>query len=305
MNLNPPVISIVLPTFNRAYCLDRAIGSVLSQTESCWELIIVDNHSTDNTLELIKSYDDCRIHHITFSNNGVVAASRNQGIKNCKGDFVAFLDSDDWWAPKKLEYALSALREGADLVYHELYSIDFLPVSEKKSQLIQSRGLNEPAFDDLLYNGNTILNSSVVVRRELMDSIGGFSEEPEIIAAEDYYGWLMISQRTDKFVKLSEPLGYYWSGGDNLSSPSKTLTCNRYLTQVFESTFDKRGTPGWIDYTNARAYLALSEYRQSIDCAWKSLSSCRTLYLKIKTVFTLLQAVSGIISHRLMIPDGK
>ena len=103
--MNPPyspLISIVIPTYNRADLIPKAIQSVLDQTYQNWELIIVDNYSDDGTKEVIESFKDSRISMLLLPRTGSVAASRNMGVHHSKGEWVAFLDSDDWWFPTKL-----------------------------------------------------------------------------------------------------------------------------------------------------------------------------------------------------------
>jgi glycosyltransferase involved in cell wall biosynthesis len=90
-----PLVSVVIPTYNHARYLGRALQSVLDQTYKNWEAIVIDNHSTDNTAELIASFADQRITYLKIHNNGVIAASRNAGIRAAKGEWLAFLDSDD------------------------------------------------------------------------------------------------------------------------------------------------------------------------------------------------------------------
>ena len=107
-----PLVSIIIPTYNREFCIGRAIKSVIDQTFTNWELIVVDNNSTDNTVEVVNNFLDERILVKKINNNGVVAISRNRGIRLARGVFVAFLDSDDWWKPQKLESALKLLELG-------------------------------------------------------------------------------------------------------------------------------------------------------------------------------------------------
>ena len=98
-----PLISVVIPTYNHAHYLGCALESVLNQTYTNWEAIVIDNHSTDNTDEVMASFTDPRITYLKIHNNGVIAASRNAGILTAKGKWVAFLDSDDRWYPRKFE----------------------------------------------------------------------------------------------------------------------------------------------------------------------------------------------------------
>ncbi|SVC19016.1 uncharacterized protein METZ01_LOCUS271870, partial [marine metagenome] len=118
-----PIVSVVIPTNNRELLLSRALKSVVDQSYTNWEAIVVDNHSQDNTDEVIYNFGDSRIKLLKIHNKGIIAASRNLGIKAACGDWIAFLDSDDWWSPIKLERSLQFLNSGADIVYHDLFIV--------------------------------------------------------------------------------------------------------------------------------------------------------------------------------------
>lgn len=284
-----PLVSIVIPTYNRAFCIDRAISSVMNQTLTDWELIVVDNNSTDNTDEVINSFLDERISITKIDNNGIVASSRNLGVKLAKGTFVAFLDSDDWWVPKKLEIALHQLELGSDLVYHDLYKISKIPTAIKKNQRIASRALSCPVFIDLLTNGNTIWNSSVVVRRSFLEEIGGFSEEKDLVGSEDFDGWLRISKLTEKFERLETVLGYYWDGGGNLTSANTTLKNNLFLSNRYEADLTMIGgetLPGWMLYSLASASLALEDFAEARRYSLLTLKSSVPLEILVKAAAT-------------------
>ena len=284
-----PLVSIVVPTYNRAFCIERAINSVINQTVSDWEMIIVDNNSTDNTEEIINKFQDDRISILKIDNKGIVAKSRNLGIKMANGSFVAFLDSDDWWVAKKLEMALARLELGSDLVYHDLYKISKLPSKAKKNQRIASRGLSCPVFVDLLTNGNTIWNSSVVVKRRFLEKIGGFSEEKDLVGSEDFDGWLRISKLSDKFERLEGVLGYYWFGDGNLTSAERTLRNNLFLINRYEADLQMIGVktlPGWMSYTLARSSLALEDFAEARRYSLLTLKSRVPLKTFIKAAVT-------------------
>jgi len=97
-----PTVSVIIPTYNRAHLLDRAIRSVLDQTYQDFELIVVDDGSSDPTAEVIATFADPRIYYLRHEKNRGAAAARNTGIEASQGDYVAFLDSDCEWLPKKL-----------------------------------------------------------------------------------------------------------------------------------------------------------------------------------------------------------
>jgi len=254
------LVSIVIPTYNRVRDLERALKSVLAQTYSHWEVLIIDNYSNDNTDNLINGFNDSRLKLFKIHNEGVIAASRNLGILKAKGDYVALLDSDDWWVPQKLEESLKYLKQGADLVYHDLFVVT---KSDQKFfwKLARTRNLKSPVFDDLLINGNAINNSSVVVRRDVLNKINGFSEDRIMIATEDYDGWLQIAKITENFTRIPQTLGYYWAGGGNISSPHQTLKIlsaleERYSTDIINFG----GRISWISYLRGRANFHLKFY---------------------------------------------
>ena len=289
-----PLVSIIIPTYNREFCIGRAIKSVISQTFSNWELIIVDNNSTDNTIGVVNDFSDARISIEKIKNDGVVAKSRNRGVQLTNGKFVAFLDSDDWWEHNKLEVAVKKLLLGSDLVYHDLYIISKTPVKSNRHVVMKSRSLYSPVFVDLLKNGNAIWNSSVVVRRSLLEKIGGLSEEEDLVGSEDFDGWLRIAQLSEKFDRLESVLGYYWNGGGNLTSAERTLRNNLFLRKRYANVLmvsGKEMLPGWLTYALARASLRLKNFSEARRYATLTIKSDVAFILLIKSLVTWLMAV--------------
>lgn len=105
------LISIIVPTYNRAHLIGETIQSVIDQTYKHWELIIVDDGSTDETKKIVDEFNDERIQYLSIEHCGVLGKVRNRGINSSKGDHIAFLDSDDLWLPHKLDYQLSLLND--------------------------------------------------------------------------------------------------------------------------------------------------------------------------------------------------
>ena len=103
-----PLVSVVIPSFNHAGFIARAMQSVVEQTYPNWEMVVVDNHSQDDTDRVVGGFDDIRIRLFKIHNQGVIAASRNLGIREARGEWIAFLDADDCWYPRKLETLLAA-----------------------------------------------------------------------------------------------------------------------------------------------------------------------------------------------------
>ena len=213
------LVSVVIPTYNRAEDLQRALQSVVNQTYSNWEAIVVDNNSIDSTDEVVMGFNDRRIKLLKIDNGGVIAASRNLGIRNSKADYVAFLDSDDWWSPNKLQRCMEIFSKGADVVYHNLY------LAQSKDQLSfpkRTAAANAvgSVITSLLSRGLSIPNSSAMIRVNILRSVGFLSEDKRLVSVEDLDLWLRISKLTNNFRCISECLGYYWVGGGNLSTSS-------------------------------------------------------------------------------------
>jgi glycosyltransferase involved in cell wall biosynthesis len=219
-----PNISVIIPTYNRVSSLKRAIYSVLTQTYKDFEIIIIDNYSTDGTIKYLKKLNNKRINFYQIRNNRIIAKSRNFGISKSRGKYIAFLDDDDWWCKNKLLETKLKLNEGFDLVYHNVF------LHGDKIKKSNCRLLKKPVFDDLFCNGNPIVTSSVIVKKTLLFDVGKMSEEKNLIASEDYDTWLKISKITNKFFLINKCLGYYrvskksfWNNSKNIKKIFKNF----------------------------------------------------------------------------------
>lgn len=233
---NPPLVSIVIPTYNHAPMLQRALATVVEQTYQNWNAIVVNNFSTDNTLEVVAAFNDPRIQCVNFRNNGVIGASRNEGIALATGNYVAFLDSDDTWFPTKLEKCVEILESGSDLVCHAEYWID----ESGKSRLVAYGPSEAATHRNLIYKGNRISTSATVVRTALLKEVHGFDVSPELISTEDYDLWIRLAAKSDKFAFISEPLGEYHRHDNNVSANiEKHLAAELALLAKYFSTNTK------------------------------------------------------------------
>jgi len=261
-----PRVSVVIPTYNRANDVVRCLDSLKLQTIQDFEVLLCDDGSTDGTSEIWMAYREFLDITYDYSENfGGPARPRNRGIELARAPFVAFLDSDDWWMPEKLEISLAYLERGADLVYHDLIVVT-------KSESIRfgrrspTRRLKSPVFDDLIVNGNALTNSSVVIRKSILTKVNGFSEERDLIAAEDYDAWLRISRVTEKFQQIPKPLGYYWAGGGHISGPARLLRNIEALEQRYMTAFNTLSASRdiyWVNYARGRAYYSIKSYRMA------------------------------------------
>jgi glycosyltransferase involved in cell wall biosynthesis len=203
--IGSPAVSIVVPTFNHAQFLHQALASVIAQTFQNWEAIIVNNFSTDDTINIVESFGEKRFRLINFHNNGVIAASRNEGIRLSNGSVIAFLDSDDLWYPNKLEHCMPAFDAHADVVCHGEY---WVSDGMQQRQILYGPQKNAQ-YSKLLYRGNCVSTSATLVRKDLLIEVGGFSVDLEYITAEDYDLWLKLAHRKSSFTFISEVLGEF------------------------------------------------------------------------------------------------
>lgn len=216
---NSPFFSIVMPTYNQSGFLSEAISSVLSQDFTSWELIVIDNFSDDETIQVLDRYKDHRIKVFRTKNNGVIAKSRNLGIQKSSAEWVAFLDSDDVWESNKLREVKKVIdNQNPVLVYHRMRYL----MQNSPGRLMKTRRLKRNAFIDLLVNGNLIANSSVVVRKEILMNVGLITEAKDLIGMEDFNTWLKISKTNLPLIYCRQELGRYRIHGKSYSSIKQT-----------------------------------------------------------------------------------
>jgi len=211
---NIPAVSIVIPTYNHAEYLQQALTSVVNQTFHDWEAIIVNNFSDDATLQIIEQFNEPRFKVINFCNHGVIAASRNEGLRNSLAPVIAFLDSDDTWYQDKLSKCMSEFENGADVVCHGENWISDSSVP----RAIFYGPAEKATYRNLLFRGNCISTSATLVNKEVLEQLSGFSENPTFITAEDYELWMRLSLATSKFVFVHEILGEFCRHGKSASS---------------------------------------------------------------------------------------
>jgi glycosyltransferase involved in cell wall biosynthesis len=180
-----PKVSVIMPTYNRAWIIRQAIDSVLAQTFTDWELLIADDGSTDDTKSVVESYKNPKIRYFPGEHKRQ-AVARNRVLKQAGGELVAYLDSDNLWFPKFLERMIDAFPEDGVMVYssQNLLLIEGEKIIERK---VRSDSYN-PAQ---LLKGNYIDINSVVHRRSVLDEIGNFDER--LTNLEDWDLFVRIS----------------------------------------------------------------------------------------------------------------
>lgn len=181
-----PLVTVVIPTWNRRALLAHAVASVRAQTYPRWELIVADDGSTDGTAEWVASLGDPRVRLLALPRIGHAGRVRNRGVAAGTGELVAFLDSDDVWLPQKLEVQLRAMRDsGARWCYtrYELMDVEGRRVPRRAGVF---RPLSGAIARDVLRDSADVWICSVVAERTLFDQAGGFTEELEVRFREDW-----------------------------------------------------------------------------------------------------------------------
>jgi len=170
-----PKVSVIIPTYNRAKLLPRAVNSVLNQTFKDFELIIVDDASTDNTEEVVRRYKDHRIKYIRHKTNKGISISTNEGINKSKGQYIAFQDSDDEWLPEKLKKQMEIItcESNIGVVY-----TGYIRISPTKKDYLPSKEVirkNGNLHHDLLRE-NFIAKPTTLIPKKVLDEVGLFDE---------------------------------------------------------------------------------------------------------------------------------
>lgn len=211
------LISIITPTYNREAFLPAAIESVLAQSYKEFELIIVDDGSTDNSRELINTYaeKDSRVRYL-YQENQRQSVARNYALSIAKGDFICFLDSDNYWPHDKLEKSLKAFEQypDADIVYGDCITIDEQGSELHRNNMCRYSG----KIAALLLKDNFVSMNTTMTRRKCFNEMGGMSGKRRV--ADDYDLWLKFSARY-RFQYIPEFLAYYRVMENQISSNKK------------------------------------------------------------------------------------
>ncbi len=204
----PPTISAVIPAYNAEGFVARAIDSVLSQTHPVHEVLVVDDGSRDGTARIVESFGPS-VRPIRQENSGPGAA-RNHGAREARGEWIALLDADDAWLPRKIERQLPYLADASIAVVHS----DVVDVEGQYTRYLYDGELNF----DRLWRQNLIGTSTALVRKAAWSEIGGFDIDRDLISIEDYNFWLRMLAAGWRIVRCPEPLSEYTPAPQNLSS---------------------------------------------------------------------------------------
>lgn len=208
-----PLISVIIPVYNGEQTIRETIESVLQQTCSDFELLVINDGSQDSTLEIVSSFQDERLKIFSYPNAGL-AASRNRGIDRASGDYISFIDADDLWTPNKLESQLKALQENskAAVAYSWTDYINELGQSLNQGSHMK---VNGDVYAKLLLIDFIASGSNPLIRRQALLEVGGFDES--LTAAEDWDMWLRLAARYH-FACVPSPQVLYRISVNSMSS---------------------------------------------------------------------------------------
>ena len=209
------LVSIIMPTYNCGRFIAESIRSVLAQTYTNWELLIVDDCSTDNTAQVVGSFNDPRIHYLRNEQNKGAALTRNKALREAKGRYIAFLDSDDLWLPAKLEHQIAFMQQnGYAFSYHEYTEIDEddkpTGIIVTGPRLVTKIGMYAFCWPGCL----TVMYDATKV---------GLIQIEDIKKNNDYDMWLKVCKKTDCYL-LEENLAKYRRGRNGSISSHSILT---------------------------------------------------------------------------------
>lgn len=275
-----PTVSIILATYNRGHLLDRSIKSVLNQTYQDYELIIVDDGSTDDTEKLVQNFNSEKIKYIKHKKNKGNPTARNTGIRLAEGDYIAFQDDDDEWMPEKLERQINAyINEPPEVgvVYSQHNSIDIHNDPLPQLKVAQREGY---IFGQLL-NENHIPPQTSLIRKECFSTVGMFDER--FLRMQDWELFLRISQHY-RFKFIDEPLVtvYDQPGGQHEKFERIIVSLKRVLDMYCSQIKQDRKT------------LAKYYYRiANLSCTIGKLNQGRLYFLKSLRAYPLDIVIIG------------
>jgi len=236
MREKTPTVSVIIPTFNRAHLIGRAIKSVLNQTYQDFEIIVVDDGSTDNTQEIVKGFRDKRIRYIRHKKNTGAAAARNSGISASFGKYIGFQDSDDKWLPEKLEKQIKVMDGSLSkigYVYSDMWHVHRTGRKQywPSPTIVEGKIVNEHSLDYQVFQLGIV---AILIKRECFEKVGIFDERfPRLIDLEFF---IRLAKQFDSY-HIKEPLVQFYetngiSSNEENHSIARILLLEKYYNEV-------------------------------------------------------------------------
>jgi len=267
-------VSVVIPTYNRKDLLLQAIASVTQQGYPDLEILVCDDGSTDGSREALQPLlaADARIRWIEGEHSGLPGTARNRGIRAARGEWIAFLDSDDLWLPGKLLAQLQAADASPDAGFIYSYAAALQPDGSRRRMTPFDVPRQGRIFDTLLFY-SFIQTSTVLVRRDLLERAGMFDESMRLTIGEDYELFLRLASQTD-FLSIEEDLVLYRTQPDSISAD--LLNGIDQVERVLRSVIVQQRVPTGLA-AQSLAKLDLRRYKQHL--LLRSPTPVRTMHL--------------------------
>jgi glycosyltransferase involved in cell wall biosynthesis len=273
-----PTISVVIPAYNAERTIVETITSVQQQTLSNFELIVINDGSTDRTLELLQSIEDNRLKVFSYENGGLPVA-RNRGISHATGEFIAFLDADDLWTPDKLELQLAALQQHPEAGVAYSWTSYFLDGEEESTFPFSPIFFEGNVYDKLLVNNFIANGSNILVRRNAIESVGEF--EPTLKSSEDWDFYIRLAAKWHFVVVPKHQILYRQSSNamtskvEVMEKEALKVVERAYQAAPQEYQFLRNQSLAWIYEYSTQQYLKhstdLSGVNQAGQKLWKAI----------------------------------
>jgi glycosyltransferase involved in cell wall biosynthesis len=291
-----PFFTVVIPTYNRSAFLKEAIQSVLDQTFQDFEVIVVDDHSTDNTQEVVESFHDDRITYILNDRARGGAGTRNAGIFRARGQWVAFLDDDDVWLPQKLELQYKKIKDvdsTVGLIYTGYAVYDFEMKCPMYSFLPKKEGWIQK---DLLYKNYIGTLSTVAIRSDLLRRIGGLDER--FAGMQDMELYVRIAD-VSRIVSVKDKLSHIRrSNKDRISlNLQKKLECSLLFWEKYKELINKDIR---LRHRAASRVFQFAARRGNVKATLQALPwTLAGLFIDISNVFSICRSILSSFYRRL------
>lgn len=299
-----PLVSVIVPAYNRAETIGRAITSIIEQTYTQLEILVIDDASTDNTYSTLQQLTDSRLKVFQHETNLGAAAARNTGLKHCKGDFIAFLDSDDEWMPEKLELQLEAM---STTTAEKVFSItNALLITEKKHELL-IRQHPQDLTRYLHRNCGLGPGSSLVLTRQCFETVG-FIDEQFGSCMEDW-DWILRMAHVGRYVFLDKALSKIHFNENPRKVPTVIESTEKFLEKhalEFEEHGARYKTKVSADHLTRLACVcaAQNEFRMGTRYLLKSLW-LNPFQRPVPVVLVLLTMMDKLLGSRMLSVVGE
>ena len=239
--MKSPVFTVIIATYNRQKLLPRAVDSVLKQTFGDFELIVVDNGSTDGTKSYVEGIEDPRVRYMLNPDpTNSCDRPRNIGIRSAGGEFISFLDDDDIWYPDRLEKVKQVFCEHPDIscvCHYENRRVD-----GKIYGVFRHGPWTEDLYDRLLYEGNCMSSCATTVKSGTLRRFNGFDERERYSEVADYDLWIRMARSSLKVFFLQEALGEFSLTGENWSVVSPRFALKQ-ARMIEDHIVEREGKP--------------------------------------------------------------